>query len=739
MKNIIKSTKIQHQTEESQSEKSNQKLSSKRGKKQENISKYITQNDDLNNKIKLITIYENGTNKKMSSFGKMTRLKNSHSLNKLINTVTSDLKLTKQSKLTNKFSSFDYNSLDNYQYFENLDLNKDKESDSFDNENNKKRGSNLNTSTLFKSIPTIEQNNVLTYISSIIKKKTGVIKRISIEDKQGFHNPFNSYGAIRFNRILEKEFNSYNKKVHDGILKESQVKFDLYDSQMKYQKENIVSVANFIKNNDHYMNSNGNSNGDQSKKTINSIENSNEVSNKDHILHSKTIHSNTDENSQKKTMNLQGKKTSNSIVEQENKLSPSQKASISNEILNSIIPNNNYIVSLFAYFYYPQIIFPEGREMATICNSLNFAYLYGGVDTQMKNIIWEFNPFKMSWRQVIPSNYPCFSQRHSHSCVYYNNKLFIYGGKAKANQLVLFPELEIFDLENRQWLMPPNSTGPVKTRKNHIACVLGSSMIIHGGISEEGQILSDAYSLNFETCKFVPILISDYLNSPQRGYHSACLLAPLEVIYSNKNQLYNFELTKKKMNYQPGLYIFGGKVNEMTLSNEVYCLSLGKKLCEWVKIQTSGKSPCARYMSSMNFYEEANVIIVHGGRILGSQFEEMSLNDTYVLNMYKLEWYLVECSFLNDQYHVISRFGHSSFIYTDKLIVFGGSNDNNLVGSSFFIINLNKHKANSLISYQSTIKQYGLLGKIGKEKIELFKSQKRKISQTNVFSLPNIK
>ena len=36
----------------------------------------------------------------------------------------------------------------------------------------------------------------------------------------------------------------------------------------------------------------------------------------------------------------------------------------------------------------------------------------------------------------------------------------------------------------------------------------------------------------------------------------------------------------------------------------------------------------------------------------------------------------------------ISRFGHNSSIFANKLIIFGGMNNNNYIGSSLFIINL---------------------------------------------------
>ena len=39
-------------------------------------------------------------------------------------------------------------------------------------------------------------------------------------------------------------------------------------------------------------------------------------------------------------------------------------------------------------------------------------------------------------------------------------------------------------------------------------------------------------------------------------------------------------------------------------------------------------------------------------------------------------------------FKVISRYGHKSSIFSNKLIIFGGMNNNNYIGSSLFIVNL---------------------------------------------------
>lgn len=35
---------------------------------------------------------------------------------------------------------------------------------------------------------------------------------------------------------------------------------------------------------------------------------------------------------------------------------------------------------------------------------------------------------------------------------------------------------------------------------------------------------------------------------------------------------------------------------------------------KWIKPEVKGKQPVARYMHSMNYYKDSNVIIIFGGR-----------------------------------------------------------------------------------------------------------------------------
>jgi len=66
----------------------------------------------------------------------------------------------------------------------------------------------------------------------------------------------------------------------------------------------------------------------------------------------------------------------------------------------------------------------------------------------------------------------------------------------------------------------------------------------------------------------------------------------------------------------------------------------------------------------MNFYEEGNFIIIHGGRNDYSS-ESFALGDTFVLELFTLEW--IEIKIYSDTPHdLYKRCGHSAVIYSNS-------------------------------------------------------------------------
>ena len=114
--------------------------------------------------------------------------------------------------------------------------------------------------------------------------------------------------------------------------------------------------------------------------------------------------------------------------------------------------------------------------------------------------------------------------------------------------------------------------------------------------------------------------------------------------------------------------MFGGiNSDEGALSNDLWILRLGRKPLEWIKPNVRGKPPLPRYSHTLNFYEEGNFLICHGGRNdLSSQ--SFALNDTNIFDLYKMEWSEIKLYSDSDKFNVFNRCGHNSVVF-GKLII----------------------------------------------------------------------
>ena len=124
--------------------------------------------------------------------------------------------------------------------------------------------------------------------------------------------------------------------------------------------------------------------------------------------------------------------------------------------------------------------------------------------------------------------------------------------------------------------------------------------------------------------------------------------------------------------------------------------------------------------------------------------DSFALNDTFILNLDNFNWMKIEL-YNNEisNFNVFCRCGHQSVIYSNKLIIIGGMNSNNYIGSSLFIVNLDFY-------YNSKIKNYDqmMIDKLSnnndlesRNQIYDLKNELRenKLAIVSDFSLPPIK
>ena len=402
------------------------------------------------------------------------------------------------------------------------------------------------------------------------------------------------------------------------------------------------------------------------------------------------------------------------------------------------------VFRLFSYFKYPEKNFPEGREQFSICIKGRNVLLSGGVCANMKEMnFWSLNVKNIEWKKITSINKT--NNRYGHTTVYDENKVYIYGGRFKEKNKSILIGLEIFSLKDFKYYKPDIQNEP-QDRRDHIALYLNDYMLIHGGVNASNEILSDCHLLNLQTLKWNEAYIEQYTPRPKVYGHTCCLVVPFKLLNHKNFNIYKYpdidnnngpiEKIKKK-----GIYIFGGKTKDDT-TNDLWILVIGQKPFNWIKPITKGKPPSPRCFHSMDFYEKANYLIIHGGRN-DALSASSALNDTYILDLENFEWARIELYSNNRDFKVISRYGHKSTIFSNKLIIFGGMNNNNYIGSSLFIVNLDFYYS----VHMKTIEQMNIEKIKGDDKLAHGKKMKKlqlelgklKLGVVAPISLPPIK
>ena len=355
-----------------------------------------------------------------------------------------------------------------------------------------------------------------------------------------------------------------------------------------------------------------------------------------------------------------------------------------------ILPQNG-IVKLFTYYKYPNKNFPEGREQFSLFSRGSDIIISGGITINMKTLtIWNLNLEKLEWKKININGYSF--NRYGHTGVFYQNKIYFFGGKIKYQKNSMTCGLEVFSFSDNQFTSPSPGKLVPEPRRNHIAELLGNQMFIFGGITNSNEVLNDCFLLNFNPLKWYTCVISKYTPGPRLYGHTSCVVIPQFMLKNHKFSIYSYpNIEPGKANSlirEKGIYIFGGKSKEEGgISNQLWILVTGKKPLEWLQPTTKGKPPSPRYFHSMSFYERGNCLIIHGGRN-ETLSDNLALNDTFLFDLENFEWLRVELYSGIKDFKILNRCGHQSMIYLDKLIIIGGMNNNNYLGSTLMIVNM---------------------------------------------------
>ena len=477
------------------------------------------------------------------------------------------------------------------------------------------------------------------------KRKDNSILTHSIDTKSSYLNPFDSQHTLNFNQKIfttlnnirmESQYNSYTKKINEY-----------------HQKLKMINLMPKI--------------------TISKI----------------TFDLNSKEKKNKKLRHLKRNSQTQSIskISQETDLPDlnSNKVFHREYLINHIKLIQNTLDTL---------IHPSSRGQFSLCKTQeNLIYIFGGLQSKFLNDLWvcsiksknqiqnsknrksiiENNEIK--WRKIITNEEETPLQRYGHSMIYYMDNLYIFGGVIPKNTFHEHEEnICIFDIKRENYYYPKcQNYKSVKTRRNHIGIGIGYTMLIHGGIDEEGNFLDDMWLFDCLRYKWTPLNYRNLIKIPKIAFHSSALVIKNKsFLYHKDLNIYKFPegtITKGKIGKPKieGIYFFGGIDKENNFYKKFWLIRIGVKPVDIVEIPTHGISPSPRINCGLCYFDILNLLCIYGGRNDENNMGNL-LNDVWFFDLENFNWIRP----VYEQENFIPLAEHSIVNYGNKILILGG-------------------------------------------------------------------
>ena len=487
-----------------------------------------------------------------------------------------------------------------------------------------------------------------TSIQHFFKKtpKDNSIFTHSVDNKELYSNPFKSQHALNFNNNIyktlnnirmEHQFNCYTRRINDY-----------------HQKEKMLKLMPKVKISKITSDSNNNVKKSKIKK----------------------------KNSYKGLLKI---KTDDLPIIPTSKLLPRD------DLLNALSIHQSCINTLFH---------PSSRGQFSICKTEgNKLYIFGGIQSKFLNDLWicqigtkniinkidddlikklkknsSINEF-INWRKVSLRDDDSPITRYGHSMSYYLDNLYIFGGTFPRNNMRDKEEnICIFDMKRENFYYPKcQNAKNVKFRRNHIGIGIGSTLLIHGGIDDNGNYLNDLWIFDCLKYKWFPLNFRTLIKIPRIAFHSAALVIKnISILIHKDLNVYKFpegSITKGKIGKPKieGIYIFGGIDKENNFYKKLWLIRIGVKPVDIVEVPTNGIEPAPRINSSMCFFNVLNLLCLYGGKNDDINKGNL-LNDVWFFDLENFNWIRP----VYEQENFIPLAEHSIVNYGNKILILGG-------------------------------------------------------------------
>ncbi|GAX75514.1 hypothetical protein CEUSTIGMA_g2957.t1 [Chlamydomonas eustigma] len=143
--------------------------------------------------------------------------------------------------------------------------------------------------------------------------------------------------------------------------------------------------------------------------------------------------------------------------------------------------------------------------------------------------------YTSSWQLIQPRNRPPPARSH-HSMTYHKagRMALVFGGYSSAGG-GLTGELWAFSLDLMEWSQPVTFGDAPAARRGHVSAVVAGLLVLHGGVTHQGQHLSDTWALDLESRQWTLLKCTGIYPGARRGHACAVVAERYLVIHGGYN------------------------------------------------------------------------------------------------------------------------------------------------------------------------------------------------------------
>lgn len=234
-----------------------------------------------------------------------------------------------------------------------------------------------------------------------------------------------------------------------------------------------------------------------------------------------------------------------------------------------------------------------------------------------------------------------------------------------------------YDLLTSRWAKCATFGKQPAARRHHCAVLVGSDMLVYGGVGGGGCQLDDLFMLNLTSCIWKEPRVGKEGGPGARSHFSFTPAFAQGVL--QETALSAEEIAAHRHLHllkNSGIYLFGGLDAENCPTNDLFVLCFTKKAARWTGIQCSGSPPAPRHSHAACFMN--SYLFIFGGR--NDLLSNFGFNDLHLFNVEHLKW---EQPIVSGQAPG-ARWAHCMLSCANKVLVLGGLNSKNFMGSELF-------------------------------------------------------